>query len=85
MVAGRLLAKNLNMAEKSTQIHLNKFLPLIYYHSHFLAATLDSHLVNNSILGGHTLFTAGLDVIEHQVHPEYWYVYHITRAKHSCV
>jgi len=42
----------------SPELSLLNFLPLNYYHSHFLAATFDFTLFHPGILGPHTFFTA---------------------------
>jgi len=45
----------------SPELSLLKFLPLAYNHSHFLAATLISHLFSQQhSWGPHPFFTAGL-------------------------
>ena len=45
------------MAPNSPELLLLKFLPLTYYHSHFLAATLDfTSFFHHSLFEGRTLF-----------------------------
>jgi len=47
-------------APNSPELSLLKFFPLTYHHSHFLAATLDSHLFHNSLLAPAHFFTVWL-------------------------
>jgi len=74
---GRLIAKNFIMTiqvdlvpnrsetwrgnTNSAELALLKFLLIAYHHSHSLPPSWISHLFNNGLLGGRTLFfTAGL-------------------------